>query len=58
MGNVGGNFEFHKHVHETAVDSWTGEGVPGASVHVPASYGLHRSVWKRCVSRTGSTLGE
>ena len=26
MGNAGGNPEFHQHVHETAVDSRTGEG--------------------------------
>ena len=36
-GNVGGNAEFHEHVHETTVDNRTGEGAPAAGVHVAAS---------------------
>ena len=36
MGNAGGHSEFHQHVHETAVDSRTGEGASGTGVHVPA----------------------
>ena len=31
-----GNADFHQHVHETAVDSRTGEETSGPGVHVPA----------------------
>ena len=48
MGNAGGHSEFHQHVHETAVDSRTGEG---------ASKLLERTCQVRNRVRQSRTLG-
>ena len=47
MGNAGGNPEFHEHVHETAVDSRTGEG---AVIPRPADQGRRRKAHVRALT--------